>query len=181
MMESFQNLKNTRTYLAGAMDRVADGGHGWRDIITPHLANNFGIKVLNPCKYPIKMVKEDEETRSYIENLKLSGNYDQIKTLYGEIRNSDLRCVDLSDFIICHIDIDIHMCGSYEEIVTANRQKKPILIWCKQGKQKIPNWLFFMLPHEHMFSSMEELLSYLQFIHVKNQINEKRWFFLREE
>ena len=32
-------LKNQRVYLAGAMDRVADRGTGWRDSITPFLEN----------------------------------------------------------------------------------------------------------------------------------------------
>ena len=55
----------------------------------------------------------------------------------------------------------MYMCGSYEEISTANRQKKPVLVWCEQGKMLAPNWLFFMLPHEHIFSSMDQLLAYL--------------------
>ena len=42
-------LKGMRTYLAGAMDRVPDGGTGWRNRITPMLKSlgvtekiNFG-------------------------------------------------------------------------------------------------------------------------------------------
>ena len=42
-------LCGTRTYLAGAMDRVKDGGIGWRNDITPFL-EDMGVVVLDPCK-----------------------------------------------------------------------------------------------------------------------------------
>ena len=169
-----------RTYLVGAMDRVPDGGEQWRDRITPIL-ENMNVKVLNPCKKPTTTVKEDAETRHWIEYYKETGQYDKIRHHYGIIRNADLRCVDICDFIIAHIDIDTHACGTYEEIVTANRQKKPILIWCEQGKSKAPNWLFFMLPHEQIFSSMEEVINHLRHIDkIEDTRTLSRWFFFSE-
>lgn len=177
MMDSINNLNNTRTYLIGAMDRVKDGGIGWREKITPHL-ENMGIKVLNPCNKPIESAKEDAYTRKRIESLKKTQQFEKIRKEYGHIRNADLRCVDVSDFVIAHIDILVHACGSYEEIFTANRQKKPVLIWCEQGKCNAPNWLFFTIPHETIFNSMEELLKYLENInHLKNLEHLDRWFF----
>lgn len=171
------NLSGMRTYLVGAMDRVQDGGIGWREYITPMLTQ-MDINVIDPCKKPIKNVSEDTLTRQKIEYYKQTGQFDKIRSSYSHIRNADLRCVDISDFIIAQIDTSIHMCGSYEEITTANRQKKPILIWCKQGKSNAPNWLFFMLPHQHIFGSSEELITYL--IDVNSTTNTsklKRWFF----
>ena len=44
-------LGGMRTYLAGAMDRVDDGGVGWRNEITPEL-EALGVTVLNPCDKP---------------------------------------------------------------------------------------------------------------------------------
>jgi hypothetical protein len=177
-MDSINNLKNTRTYLVGAMDRVKDGGIGWRQRVTPIL-ESMNVKVLDPCNKPINGIKEDSSTREKIELYKKTEQYHKIKEEYSVIRNADLRCVDISDFIIAHIDIDIHACGSYEEIVTANRQKKPVLIWCEQGKKNAPNWLFFMLPHEHIFNSMEEVIEYLNSINqCDNTSTLKRWFFL---
>ena len=177
-MDSINNLKNTRTYLVGAMDRVDDGGIGWRQTITPIL-RQMNVVVLDPCNKPMNGIKEDANTRLKIEEYKTTGQYHKIKEEYSVIRNADLRCVDISDFIVAYIDIDIHACGSYEEIVTANRQKKPVLVWCKQGKSKAPNWLFFMLPHEHIFSSMNELIEYLNLVNnCKDTSSLKRWFFL---
>ena len=37
------NLKNMRTYLAGAMDRVVDGGIGWRNAITLHRVRDIEV------------------------------------------------------------------------------------------------------------------------------------------
>lgn len=176
-MDSINNLKNMRTYLVGAMDRVPDGGIQWRERITPYLTF-MNVQVLNPCNKNIKNVTEDVQTRNTIDFYKETGQYDKIRQQYSMIRNADLRCVDVSDFIIAHIDISIHACGTYEEIVTANRQKKPVLVWCEQGKHKAPNWLFFMLPHEHIFGKCEELLEYLYLIDKSSDTtNFNRWIF----
>lgn len=179
-MGSINNLKNMRTYLVGAMDRVPDGGVGWRNKITPHL-ESMNISVLNPCSKIMSGIKENDETRWWIEYYKETEQYQKIRDIYSNIRNADLRCVDISDFLICHVDMNVHMCGSYEEIVTANRQKKPILVWCEQGKQKAPNWLFFMLPHEHIFSTMEDLINYLNKVNESTHTdNLNRWLFLQD-
>lgn len=179
-MDSLNNLKGMRTYLVGAMDRVPDGGIVWRQRISGIL-NKMGIIVIDPCKKPISGVVENEETRHWIQYYKETKQYDKIKEKFAVIRSADLRCVDISDFIIAHIDLNVHACGTYEEIVTANRQKKPVLIWCEQGKQNAPNWLFFMLPHEHIFNSLGEIINYLDYINKENDVKKlKRWFFFKE-
>ena len=167
-----------RTYLAGAMDRVPDGGTGWREAITPAL-NDRGVVVLNPCDKPVDVGIEDEETRHKVEDYKRLGQYEKIREHYGVIRTLDLRCVDISDFIIASIDISVHACGTYEEITVANSQKKPVLVWCQQGKEFAPNWLFFMLPHQHIFGCLNELINYLDYVdtHEENINHYKRWFF----
>jgi hypothetical protein len=178
-MDSINNLVGMRVYLVGAMDRVPDGGTTWRKKITPYL-NELGVTVIDPCDKPINGVVEDEETRHWIEYYKETEKYEKIKEKFGIIRSADLRCVDISDFIIAHIDLNIHACGTYEEIVTANREKKPVLIWCEQGKSQAPNWLFFMLPHEHIFNSLSEVLNYLSYINQEEDVTKlKRWFFFR--
>jgi hypothetical protein len=176
MMDSINNLKDSRTYLVGAMDRVKDGGSSWRQKITPHL-KNMGIKVLDPCKKIINSHLE-EDARHWVEYYKETGQFDKIRDKFSFIRSGDLRCVDISDFLVAHIDIETHACGTYEEITTANRQKKPILVWCQQGKKQAPNWLFFMIPHEHIFSSMEEVVEHLQYINTLSDNSKlSRWFF----
>jgi hypothetical protein len=180
-MDSINRLKDTKTYLVGAMDRVPDGGVSWRNKITPTL-KKLDIKILNPCTKPVQNSLEDDFSRQWIEYYKETQQYEKIRKHYAIIRCADLRCVDVSDFIIAHIDLNTHACGTYEEIVTANRQKKPVLIWCEQGKQKAPNWLFFMLPHQHIFGDSESLISYLDHINSTSSLNDfGRWIFFNQD
>jgi|TARA_R110000796_G_scaffold22928_5_gene66011 hypothetical protein len=174
-------LNGMRAYLAGAMDRVADGGVEWRQKVTPFL-EDYGITILDPCDKPVKVGVEDLNSRTLINHYKSSGQYDKIREEFSVVRTLDLRCVDVSDFLIASIDINVHACGTYEEITTANSQKKPVLIWCQQGKQSAPNWLFFMLPHEHIFGSLEDLFAYLQVVDSdENARHYKRWFFFDQD
>ena len=88
--------------------------------------------------------------------------------------------VDLADFLICYIDVNIHTVGTYEELFWANRSKKPILICVEGGKKNTPHWLFGTIPHQHIFNNWEELKKYL--IHVdqdENVEHYKRWTFFK--
>lgn len=170
-------LKNQRVYLAGAMDRVADRGNGWRDNITPFL-ESLDIIVFNPIKKPSIVGVEDEATHILKRQLKLANNYDELSKLMKTIRSVDLRLVDISDFLIVNLDLDIHPCGTYEEIFWANRQKKPILIHMVQGKNNAPDWLFGTIPHNMIFSSWQDIQTYLTDIsNNKNTLTYNRWHF----
>lgn len=170
-------LKNQRVYLAGAMDRVADRGNGWRDNITPFL-ESLGIVVFNPIKKPSSIGAEDEATSLYKKKLKLEHNYDELSKLMKRIRSVDLRLVDISDFLIVNLDLDIHPCGTYEEIFWANRQKKPIIIHMVQGKQDAPDWLFGTIPHDMIFSCWDGVKTYLEEINSSIDIrSHNRWYF----
>lgn len=170
-------LKNQRVYLAGAMDRVADRGTGWRDNITPFL-ESLGIIVFNPIKKPSTLGVEDESTSLYKKRLKLDQNYDELSKLMKSIRSVDLRLVDISDFLIVNLDLDIHPCGTYEEIFWANRQKKPIIIHMVQGKQDAPDWLFGTVPHDMIFSCWDDIKIYLNHINSNIDIqSHNRWYF----
>lgn len=173
----YHRLLNQRVYLAGAMDRVADRGNGWRDNITPFL-ESLGVIVFNPIKKPTTIGKEDAETHLYKIKLKYEQRYDELSDVMKTIRAVDLRLVDISDFLIVNLDLDIHPCGTYEEIFWANRQKKPIIIHMVQGKQSAPDWLFGTIPHDMIFSSWGMVKDYLIHINSYSDINtHKRWYF----
>jgi nucleoside 2-deoxyribosyltransferase len=173
----YNRLNNQRVYLAGAMDRVADRGNGWRDNITPFL-ENMGVVVFNPIKKPTVIGKEDAETHRYKLQLKSEKNYDELSKLMKTIRSVDLRLVDISDFLIVNLDLDVHPCGTYEEIFLANRSKKPVIVHMEQGKGNAPDWLFGTIPHQMIFSTWDELKNYLQYINSNSQIeHHNRWRF----
>jgi nucleoside 2-deoxyribosyltransferase len=170
-------LINQRVYLAGAMDRVADRGNGWRDSITPFL-ESLGIVVFNPIKKPTTVGMEDLTVHKLKQQLKLDQNYDELSQIMKTIRSVDLRLVDISDFLIVNLDLDIHPCGTYEEIFWANRQKKPIIIHMVQGKQSAPDWLFGTIPHQMIFSSWEDIKQYLSIVNSQTEIQTfNRWYF----
>ena len=170
-------LRNQRVYLAGAIDRVADRGFGWRDSITPFL-KDLGVVVFNPLNKPGDLGAEDDTTHQVKNLLKQSKKYDEFSNMMKTIRAVDLRLVDISDFLIVNLDINTHPCGTLEEIFLANRSKKPVLIRMEQGKNQTPDWLFGTLPHSMFFSTWDEVREYLSHIDTDTFINcENRWRF----
>lgn len=170
-------LKGMRGYLCGAMDRVADGGAGWRIDLQRELAD-LEMFWLDPTHKPIDIGIEDSETRVFINEMKLSGNYDAVVPQMRAIRNVDLRMVDISDTIIVNVDLETHASGTYEELSLANRQKKPAIVRIEQGKQHVPNWLLGMLPPEMIFSTWGEVHQYIRHIAHDPVIQTfNRWYF----
>lgn len=170
-------LTNQRCYLAGAMDRVPDRGATWREEITPFL-NSLGVSVFNPLKKPTNIGAEDASVAEYKKKLKKAGQYEQLSKLMKTIRSVDLRMVDVSDFLIVNLDLNVHPCGTLEEIFWANRQKKPILIHMVQGKTEAPDWLFGTIPHDMIFNNWKEMQEYLYTIHTSSMDTHlDRWCF----
>ena len=170
-------LNNQRVYLAGAMDRVADRGVGWREDITPFL-QSLNVVVFNPISKPTDVGLEDSDTHQVKTKLKQMRRYDELSAMMKTIRAVDLRLVDISDFLVVNLDLDIHPCGTYEEIFWANRQKKPIIVHMVQGKSLTPDWLFGTIPHQMIFSSWDEIKGYLNQINTSENIEtHRRWYF----
>jgi nucleoside 2-deoxyribosyltransferase len=178
--EKYMNnrLKNQRVYLAGAIDRADDKGFGWRENISSFL-QSLGIIVFNPLTKPTEIGLEDNQTHAIKSQLKKQNRYDELTSMMKVIRSVDLRLVDISDFLIVNLDLDIHPCGTYEEIFWANRQKKPIIIHMVQGKKHAPDWLFGTIPHQMIYSNWEDIFAYLKHINSDENIeNKNRWYFL---
>lgn len=170
-------LKNQRVYLAGAMDRVPDRGAGWRASITPFL-RDMGVVVFNPLNKPTEVGAEDHETHELKCRLKDEGRYDELSKMMKTIRATDLRLVDISDFLVVNLDINTHPCGTLEEIFLANRSKKPVVVHVEQGKGHTPDWLFGTLPHSMFFSSWDEVRDYLRRVDSDEKIDDLgRWRF----
>lgn len=176
-MTDINRLRTLRAYLCGPMDRVPDGGIVWRKRLRDDL-DGRGIVWLDPTDKPCEHGSEDLENRDIRKNAKRRGMWAFVEAEMKVIRLVDLRLVDICDFVIVHLDMDIHCCGTYFEIARANEQLKPILVHVEQGKEHAPDWLFGELPHEFIFSNWDEIEGYLSHIDndpVVNTMN--RWFF----
>ena len=110
------------------------------------------------------------------------GNYDEVQEKMREIRIYDLNLVDRSDFIIAHIIPDVASWGSAEELVTANRSKKPIFLSVEGGKKKCPLWLLGTIPHRYIYNSLSDIVATIGGINKGYiKIDSDRWRLLREE
>jgi hypothetical protein len=189
---TFNRLKGHIFYLCGPMDRVKDRGVEWRKDIERFIHTKIKGGVFNPCDKPIDWGIEDENSRKWrkesIEQANVLYNHGHVheankiyEAIYANMKDivaSDLRGIDTSHAIIMHVDIDIHMCGSYCEQTTACLQRKPVVIHCKQGKAKIPDWLFGICHHEMMFDTWSEVKHYLKHVAFDSNVKHfKRWRF----
>jgi hypothetical protein len=176
-MRKMNRLALNRGYLCGAMDRVTDGGVGWRQDLIQSL-KDLKILWLDPTRKPIDIGVEDLENRAMRHKAKRAGDFEFVRTQMKQIRPVDLRMVDVSDFLVVNLDLDVHATGTYEELYLANRQKKPILVRIEQGIEHTPDWLFGVLPFEMIFSTWEQVKTYLRHIAhdpVIDRLN--RWYF----
>ena len=155
-------LSGSRVYLCGAMDRAADGGEGWRKEITPVL-ENFNMVVINPINKPIHGYDESKEFIVERRQYKKNRQFEKIVE-HKRIRSADLRLVDISDLLIVYLNMDERPFGTIEEIVTANRSKKPVLVWVEGGLENAPDWLWWMLPMEMLFDNMWALINYIDYV-----------------
>lgn len=170
-------LNNARCYLAGPIDKAADYGRGWRVEISAFL-ESIGVEVFNPCSKPRHLINENGECVQYRHTLKKQGKFKEVAEIMKEIRHIDLRMVDVCDFLVVHLDNDVRTCGTWEEIFTANRSKKPIIIHMEQGKESAPDWLLGTIPHNFIFGKWQELKDYLVNVNdSKSQVlsNGDRW------
>lgn len=117
--------------------------------------------MLDPLDKPFLTGLEGDDNRSARSIQKLRGNYDELTEVMRQVRLADLRLVDRADFLIVKLDMDVQMAGTYEEIFVGNSLKRPVLIWCPQGVDRIPDWLFGCLDYREFFSTLEDLLAYL--------------------
>ena len=72
------------------------------------------------------------------------------------------------------------MCGSYDEAVTAERQKKPIFAIIEGGKETAPSWFFGIVHYSEMFDSVEKLVDHLEKLNSGKKSLDNRWVMLRD-
>lgn len=175
-------LTGMRAYLAGAMEQEPDNGIQWRERIGHWLDETHGVIVMDPTDKPIDMGREDIENKEHRKQLRDDHDWDQIALEMREIRVVDLRMVDISDFLVIHLDRNVPTCGTWEEIFWANRCKKPILVHYEQGKEFAPDWLFGTINHRMIFGDWHDLYDHIERVAIGKLDPEidKRWMFFHD-
>jgi nucleoside 2-deoxyribosyltransferase len=156
-------LKDKKVYLAGPIHAVSDDGTGWRDYMTPKLKELFGLVVDDPCKKSATGFTEVKEDKKILKQLIADDKYQEVKEKFYPIVRKDLRSVDQADFLIAVYDPTIHMCGTIHELVVADQQKKPILLWINPDhSQDVNPWIFTFVKSTWIFRDWDKMIAYLK-------------------
>lgn len=159
-------------YLCGPIDNAIDGGRGWRESIKPRL-KELGLLIFDPTNKKIASLSENEENLQKRRELKIAGNYEELRRLGIPIRHADLRAVDLASFLIVYLDFSVIMMGTLNELFIADQQRKPILCVVPQF-DLIPDWLRWTLPEEFLFQNFDDMFKYLADVDAGN-VDNQRW------
>jgi len=150
------NLKNTRCYLAGAIENDINLGRGWRDQIKDDLSE-YGIQWMDPSRKPIAFGSETPETAAALKALRSDHKAVKVTEAMSHIRAIDLRMVTISDWLIAKVNPNVPTFGTHEELALTVSQHKPIFVLIEGGIDAAPLWWFDMLPEGSMFYSLDDM------------------------
>ncbi len=174
-------LDGAVAYLGGGIDDAPDNGITWRENIKTML-DKRGVKltVLDPTNKIAGLTGEVGSEKQQQQKMKNEEDWHGLRKFMKKIVRADLRMVDLCDFVIAFIDVEIHLCGTYQEITTADVEHKPVLLIIKGGKKKCPCWLFGTIHYDYMFDSVEDCVDYLVKVNSGDVILDDKWVLIRD-
>lgn len=152
-------LDGKRCYLSGPIQYDVSGLN-WRTEPSQVLRQEFGIDLFDPFADPkqqwLPLLKDAQEKSDYETMTKIAKSF---------VRK-DLSMVDRADFVIAYLPHKVPTTGTHHEIINSSNSKKPTILICPEGKNKIPLWYYGFIPHEVMFGSWEEVYKYLREINA---------------
>jgi len=171
-------LQGSLCYLVGSIDDSNDLGVGWRREIIP-LLKELGVISIDPTNKPSPddYLKEDSTAHKQCDIFRENEQWESLHNYGNPIRGYDLRCTDKADFIIVCLDYDCVLTGTLEELFISNHNQKPVLIFCVQGKKKIPNWIYWAIKPKYIFNNVNEIIEYLEDVDEGLEDSDKRWKF----
>lgn len=169
-----------KCYLIGPMEDVGDGGCGkeWREYIKPKL-EDIGVFVFDPVTLEeSKTGLDTKEMHEKILGWKRSGHWDKFmdsmnNIWFGKIGFDDSGnmvhvlgdkdYVELSDFLICHIEEGDKPVGTFYEVAFAMFEK-PIYLVTDINKTDLSSSLIWAILHSggQVFSTYKSLIEYLK-------------------
>lgn len=154
-------LSNARVYLGGPIEYI-NNDENWFDKVSMELKNQFNLNLYIPAKDPKQQFSE------MLIKSKENCDFEAVRKIAKGFVKKDLALVDRSDFTIHYLPYKVLTCGSHHEIIWANQAKKPTLIVCPEGINKIPTWYFGFIKQEFFFGSWKSLYSYLEEVNNGN-------------
>jgi len=182
-------LDESLCYLSGPMEYAKDNGVIWRrKFIKLCQQKGLQIKFIDPTNKPGKedsLIEEDKKTQIELQE---TGQFLKLKQYVSAYRRADLRFVDISDFLVALVDPNVHMCGTYNEIFTAEQQHKPIFFVCEGGLKKLPRWLFGVIDLDdvsknkrcNVFENFEQVIEELEKINNGTLEMSHEWVLIRK-
>lgn len=171
-------LKGKRCVLSGGIDRVADDGVGWRNYVKKECEKKLiRVNFFDPCDKPNGLGCEIGVEKNKVRRLIHEDKWSEAREFVKTFRHYDLRAIDWSDFVIVKIDIDSHLCGTYDEIFLAERELKPIFVIMGEGQTKydIPTWLVSFINENEIFEDEDECIEYLSKLNSGDIKLDERW------
>lgn len=165
MTKPMNTLHKSRCYLSGSIDDSKDLGVGWRKELRNKAHDaDLGIRFIDPCDKPESCAPEVFEGKRVVDKFRDAEDWRGMRDFVKILRREDLRFTDIADFLIVKVDPNVHMCGSYDELFLAERQRKPIFCIIEGGIEKLPVWLFGVFHLENIFESVDECIEHLKIL-----------------
>lgn len=172
-------LDRTRTYLIGNME-YGDDNEGWREEVEEKLSK-LGVICFNPYDHPF-IHRIDEGQKDSLKQLREKGEWDELERRMKDVGRYDLSAVDRSDFIICYLKPELPTFGTMHELVQAKISKRPVFLCVEGGKAAAPFWAFFLVPHQYMYSSMDEVVDTIEKMDAGTvPMDSDRWRLMKPE
>jgi len=164
-------------YLSGPIEAMPCHGAKWRKefIYNTWYKKKINIEFIDPTDKGDKEFEEIGDERKKIKHFKESNQYDKVRDFIKKVRRFDLRAIDKCDFVIAAIDKNIPTVGTYDEVILAERQNKPVLGIINGGPNNCPDWLYGSIKPKEMFFDMEECLDYLYQVNSGKISMDNRW------
>ncbi len=149
-------LDHAVCYMSGAIEMAKDHGVGWRKKII-ELSRQAGLKIdyIDPTEKPGEKHLNIGENVNHQARLQQEGKWRELRDYVRNYRRSDLRFVDISDFIIVSIDPTIAQWGTANELYVADSSNSRVVA--------LPLWLFDVVDLDdlNVYDSLEGIVSTL--------------------
>ena len=160
-------LKNKSVYLSGPIEHDSTK-ENWRTEPIKALTEKFELNLFDPFADP------KQKWAPLLEKARAEKDYPEMERICSMFVRKDLCVVDRADFIVSYLPRGVPTFGTTHEIISANDQKKPVLLVCPEGWEYNPAW-FFGFKKIIKLGDWDNLYAYLQEVDDGKHKDNDRW------